>query len=164
MTGTIIQVNVSRGGLPKRAIAEGFITPVGIEGDIQAHPQIHGGPRKAILLIAAETVDELAAAGYPVFYGALGENLTVRGIPISALRVGDRLRAGGARLEIASLRSPCSQLDVFGPAIKQELYDLQVKAGDPASPRWGRGGFYCSVIEPGPVGPGDPITVMASLA
>jgi MOSC domain-containing protein YiiM len=164
MTGTIVQVNISPGGLPKRAISEGFITPLGIEGDLHAHPHVHGGPLKAILIIGAEAIDELAALGYPVFYGALGENLTTRGIPMGALRIGDRLRAGGARLEIASLRSPCSQLDVYGLAIKQEIYDLQVKAGDPASPRWGRGGFYARVIEPGPVGPGDPIAVIASLA
>src|ERR1019366_1380963 len=54
MQGAIVQVNISPGGLPKRAIAEGWITPLGIEGDLHAHPNIHGGPLKAILIIAAE--------------------------------------------------------------------------------------------------------------
>ena len=80
--GTIVQINISPGGLPKRAVSGGFIASLGIEGDRQAHPGIHGGPRQAILLIAAEVVDDLAARGYPVFYGALGENLTMRGIDV----------------------------------------------------------------------------------
>ena len=99
-SGVIVQVSVSRGGLPKRSIGEGFITPLGIEGDLHAHPGIHGGPQQAVLIVASEGVDELRARGYPVFYGALGENLTTRGLTIRDLRIGDQIRAGGALLEI----------------------------------------------------------------
>ena len=88
---------------------------MGVEGDGHAHPQIHGGPRKAILLIAAEVVEVLQERGYPVYYGALGENLTTRGIDVRYLRVGDRIRAGGALLEITQPRGPCATLDVYGP-------------------------------------------------
>ena len=91
MTGTIIQINISRGGVPKRPIPEGVITPLGLEGDLCAHPEIHGGPRQAVLLIAAETVDELIARGYPLYYGALGENLTTRGLDRRQLRLRDLL-------------------------------------------------------------------------
>ena len=59
MEGSIVQVNISPGGLPKRAIDEGMIGPLGIQGDVQAHPQIHGGPLQAVLIIAAEVVDAL---------------------------------------------------------------------------------------------------------
>src|SRR6266446_10174808 len=159
MTGQIIQINISRGGVPKRPISDGFITPLGLEGDLCAHPQIHGGPRQAVLLIAAETVDELIARGYPLYYGALGENLTTRGLDPRQLRLGQILRAGGARLELTKIRVPCSSLDVFGATLAQEIYDQRVKAGDPASPRWGMSGFYASVIEPGPVRVNDIITV-----
>jgi MOSC domain-containing protein YiiM len=162
--GTIVQVNISPGGLPKREVREGYITPLGIEGDLHAHPNIHGGPRKAILLIAAEVVDDFAARGYPVFYGALGENLTTRGLAIRDLRIGDRLRAGGSTLEITQPRGPCTALDIYGPALKDEIFDHLVKARDHSSPRWGMSGFYASVVEPGPVGPGDAITVTATLA
>ena len=164
MTGAIVQVNVSLGGLPKRAIASGLITPLGLEGDAHAHPQFHGGPSKAILIISAETVETLADRGYPVFFGALGENLTTRGIDVRQLRIGDRLRAGGALLEITTPRGPCLQLDVYGPSIKAEIFDKRVKALDPKSPRWGMSGFYTSVISPGPVGPGDIIAVVGQLA
>ncbi|MBZ5626462.1 MAG: MOSC domain-containing protein [Acidobacteriia bacterium] len=164
MQGTIVQVSISLGGLPKRAIPLGMITHMGIEGDRHAHPEFHGGERQAILIIAAEVIDDLANRGYPVFYGALGENLTTRGLTIRDLRIGDQIRAGGAWLEITQPRGPCLQLDVYGESIKQEIYDSRVKDRDPASPRWGMSGFYASVVSPGPVGPGDIIAVVAKLA
>src|SRR5215469_9066090 len=131
MEGTVVQVNISQGGLPKRAIDEGSITPLGMEGDRHAHPDIHGGPRQAILIVAAEVVDALIEQGYPLFYGALGENLTTRGIPIRDLRIGDQLRAGSVLLEITQPRGPCTALDRYGVSIKNEIYDPQVKALDP---------------------------------
>ncbi len=160
--GVIVQVNVSAGGVPKRPIPSATITALGIAGDSWAHPQIHGGLRQAVLLIAAETIDELRARGYPVFYGALGENLTTRGLDRRELRAGHRLRAGEAILEITKVRGPCRALDVYGPAIKQEIYDSRVKAGDATSPRWGMSGFYAGVVQPGNVRPGDAILVLSA--
>ena len=161
---TILQLNLSAGGLPKRSVPSSFITPLGLEGDRQAHPAIHGGPWKAVLIIAAETVEELQGRGYPVFFGALGENLTTRGLPIRDLRIGDRLRAGGATLEITVPRGPCLQLDVYGPSIKDAIYDSRVRDLDPTSSRWGMSGFYTKVVEPGPVQAGDIIAVVGTLA
>ena len=137
---------------------------LGIEGDGHAHPAIHGGPRKAILLMAAEVVEDLQQRGYPVFFGAMGENLTTRGIDVRRLRIGDRLRAGGAFLEITQPRGPCAALDIYGESLKHQIYDRRVKALDPASPRWGMSGFYLSVVEPGPACPGDIIAVVTQLA
>ena len=99
MQGVIVQVAVSNGGLPKLPVSGGLIASLGVEGDRHNHPEVHGGPRKAVLLVSCEIVDELKARGYPLFYGALGENLTTRGIDFRRLRVGDRLRAGAALLE-----------------------------------------------------------------
>jgi MOSC domain-containing protein YiiM len=158
--GSIPQINSSAVGLPKRALLAGVISTLGLDGDGHAHSTIHGGPRKAILLIASEIVDDLAARGYPVFYGAMGENLTTLGIDIRALRVGDRLRAGTAVLEITQPRGPCRALDIYGPAIKDEIYDLSVNLLDAMSPRWGMSGFYASVSEPGGVHPGDAIELL----
>jgi MOSC domain-containing protein YiiM len=164
MTGQIIQINISRGGLPKRPVPEGIVTPLGLEGDSCAHPQIHGGSKQAILLVTVETIEELVARGYPVYPGALGENLTTRGLDRRQLRYGQRLRAGGALLEITKRRAPCDALDAYGPTIKHELFDKRVNAGDPASPRWGMSGFYLSVIEPGAIRVDDIISVEATLA
>ena len=163
-SGKILQVSISPGGLPKRAIEEGFITPLGIEGDWHAHPEIHGGPRKAILFIASEVVEHLTAQGYPLFPGAMGENLTTRGLEIHDIRIGDQIRAGGALLEVTQPRGPCSALDIYGDTLKAVVYDRQVKARDHTSPRWGMSGFYASVVEPGPVRAGDAIAVVAKLA
>jgi MOSC domain-containing protein YiiM len=163
MQGSIAQVNISPGGLPKRPVPEGRICITGIQGDIQAHSSIHGGPRKAVLLIAAELVDDLAARGYHVFYGALGENLTTRGIRLSDLRIGDRLRVGSALLEITQPRGPCTALDIYGQSLKNEIYDAKVKAYDSTSPRWGMSGFYTRVLEEGLVRVEDPIVQLPLL-
>jgi MOSC domain-containing protein YiiM len=162
MEGSIVQVNISPGGLPKRAIDEGWITPLGVEGDVQAHPGIHGGPLQAILLIAAEVVDALIERGYPLFYGAMGENLTTRGIPVRDLRIGDQLRVGGAILQISKPRGPCRALDIYGASLKEDVYDARVKQRDASSPRWGMSGLYASVVRPGPVRAGDPIALLRS--
>jgi MOSC domain-containing protein YiiM len=164
MQGAIVQVSISLGGLPKRAISGGFITPLGIEGDLHAHSAIHGGPHKAILMVASEVIEGLIARGYPLFLGALGENLTTRGITIRDIRVGDRLRAGGATLEITEPRGPCTALDIYGESLKEEICDERVRALDHTSPRWGMSGFYASVVAPGPVCPNDIISVVARLA
>jgi MOSC domain-containing protein YiiM len=160
MTGVIVQVNISPGGIPKRSISEAVVTPVGIQGDAWAHPRIHGGPKQAILLICAEVIDELRSEGYPVFYGALGENLTVRGLDHRQLRIGQRLRAGEAVIELTKVRVPCDTLDVYSPSIKTAIYDAAVKAGDTSSPRWARSGMYAAVVQPGVIRPNAIIAVM----
>jgi hypothetical protein len=40
--GVVIQVSISTGGVPKRAIDEGHITTKGIAGDGWRHPVFHG--------------------------------------------------------------------------------------------------------------------------
>ena len=64
MTGEIVQINVSPGGVPKLPVPAAMVTPLGLEGDRCAHPNIHGGPRQALLLIASEVIDQLAERGF----------------------------------------------------------------------------------------------------
>lgn len=164
MTGSVLQLNISKGGIPKRSVPEAMVTPLGLEGDRCAHPDIHGGPRQALLLICAEVVEELAAQGFPLFYGALGENVTARGLDRRQFRVGQRFRLGQALIELTKIRVPCSTLDVYGPGIQRAIYDRAVKDGDPTSPCWGMSGFYASVVTTGIVRPGDPIALVDQLA
>ncbi len=156
MTGTVVQVNVSRGGIPKHAIPSATFTEIGIAGDAWRYP-FHGGRRKAILLVTIEGIDDLVSQGFPLFPGALGENLTTRGLVRRDLRIGQRLRVGQAEIELTHIRIPCSTLDVYGPGIQAAVYDAQVQAGDPESQRWGLSGFYGSVVQPGIVRAGDTI-------
>ncbi|MDP8981703.1 MAG: MOSC domain-containing protein [Acidobacteriota bacterium] len=160
MTGTILQINISPGGVPKRPIPEATVTPAGIAGDSWAHPDIHGGPRQAVLLITAESIEELTAAGFPLFFGALGENLTTRGLDRRQMRFGQRYRIGDVLIELTKMRAPCATLDIYGPGIQRAVYDAQVKAGDASSLRWGLGGFYAAVQHGGIIRPNDKIALV----
>ena len=160
-TASVLQINVSPGGMPKRPIPEGIVTPLGIAGDGHKNPQVHGGPQKAILIITAEGIDELKEQGFPLYHGALGENLTTQGLDRRSVRIGQRYRIGGVLVEITKLRSPCDNLNVYGAGrIQKAVYDQEVKAGNPQSPLWGLGGFYASILQTGTIRPGDPIQVV----
>ncbi len=159
MTGTVVQVSVSQGGIPKLAIPSAELTEIGIAGDAWRYP-FHGGRRQAILLITIEGIDELISQGYPLFPGALGENLTTRGLDRRELRTGQRFQVGKAQIELTRIRTPCATLDVYGPGIHAAIYDARVQAGDPKSPRWSLSGFYASVVQPGTVRAGDTIALL----
>ena len=154
MTGTVLRVNVSPGGIPKREIPFGELTPTGFTGDAWRY-SFHGGPRQAVLLITIEGIEELVAQGFPLYPGALGENLTTRGLDRRALRFGQRLRIGEATIELTKMRQPCATLNPYGRGIQAAMYDARVVKGDPESPLWGLSGFYASVVKPGIVRPGD---------
>jgi MOSC domain-containing protein YiiM len=160
MQGNIVQINVSNGGMPKLPVLEAEVHRLGIGNDRHAHPQFHGGPNKAVLIITEEGINELKSQGFPVYPGAMGENLTVRGLDRKMMRVGQVYQAGTAILEITKMREPCDQLSVYGPGIQHAVYDLQVRTSDPQSPRWGLGGFYASVRQPGSVRPDDIIKLL----
>jgi MOSC domain-containing protein YiiM len=159
VTGVIVQINVSAGGIPKRAIASAELTEAGIVGDAWRYP-FHGGPRKALLVITIEGIDEVIAQGFALFPGALGENLTTRGLDRRALRLGQRLRAGTAVIELTQIRTPCATLNVYGSGIQAAMYDARVQSSDWSSPRWGLSGFYAAVIEPGTVNRDDTIALL----
>ncbi len=117
-----------------------------------------------MLLIAAESIEQIRAKGYPVYPGALGENLTTEGLDPAAWRAGQRYRVGEAIIELTKVRAPCNALNIYGPSIKDEIYDSMVKEKDPSSPRWALSGFYARVVRPGLVFPGNIISLVSELA
>jgi MOSC domain-containing protein YiiM len=158
VVGKIVQINISSGGVPKRPIEEAHMTFDRVAGDDWRHKDIHGGPDRAVLMIAVETIEALQRDGYPVFNGALGENLTTRGIDYREIRYGDRFRIGtGVVLEVTKRRAPCRTLTVYGADIGKALFDKEANAHDASSVKWGQAGFYCKVIAEGVVRPGDTI-------
>src|SRR3982751_1717488 len=94
MQGYIHQLNCSDGGVPKLPVAAAMLTPTGLVGDRQAHPDIHGGPERALCLYALERIEVLLAEGHPIYPGSVGENVTVAGLDWAALAPGMPLALG----------------------------------------------------------------------
>lgn len=158
MAASVLQINISPGGIPKLPISVASLTSLGIVGDGHAHPQFHGGPNQALLLIASEAIAELAAAGFQVSNGALGENITTSGMNCREWRTGQRWKIGReVVIEFTKIRVPCKTLNKLGRGIQSAVYDEVVKANDPSSPCWGLGGFYAKVLTSGTFYPGDEI-------
>ena len=124
MTGTIAQVSIGPGGVPNHGIGEGMLAVNGIVGDAWRYP-FHGGPMSAILLITSEGINLLTAQGFPLYAGALGENLTTRGLDRCLLRPGQRFRAGQAIIQLTQVRLPCDTLSVYGTGIQAAMYDAR---------------------------------------
>lgn len=161
MQGRLIQISRSKGGMPKRGIERPVMVGLeGVEGDRHFNTRLHGGRNKAVLMIAAEFLEAMAARGIAVYPGALGENLTVAGLDPHLWRSGQRYRVGdGVVIELTKLRTPCSHLDVYGQEIKAEMYDARCRLGDVDSPKWAHGGFYACVIRPGLAMAGTPVVL-----
>jgi MOSC domain-containing protein YiiM len=158
--GSVLQINVSPGDVPKYAVAEAVVNELGIEGDGHAHPEYHGGARQALLFLTAEGIEELKQAGFALFPGALGENITTKGLDRRLWRVGQRWRVGTeVVVEFTKIRVPCKTLNRYGAGkIQKAVYDEVVHAGDPASPHWGMSGVYARVVEGGTIRTGDVIS------
>lgn len=106
--GSIVQVSISRGGVPKLPVSEGRVTELGIEGDGHDNPGIHGGPERALCLFAMERIEAMAAEGHPIGAGSTGENITTRGVDWDLVVPGARLRLGAdVLLEVTRYTTPC---------------------------------------------------------
>ena len=120
-----------------------LLAGLGVEGDA------HAG------VTAAELLDEMAALGFAVAPGQLGENVTTCGLDLPALPRGAVLRLGAdARVEVTGLRNPCHQIDKFRPGLLKQVVG---RAADGGLVR--KAGVMGVVLFGGTVRPGDPITV-----
>jgi MOSC domain-containing protein YiiM len=158
MEAKVLQINISKGGIPKTPIPRADVDHLGINGD-EHRFKSHGGPLKALLLIASEVVDQLCNEGWPLFYGALGENLTTLGLDHRAWRPGQRFAIGTVVIELTTPRQPCDALNAYGTGIQKRIFDQRVKAMDPESPVWGQSGFYAAIVQPGTIEINDIILV-----
>ncbi|MBA3772461.1 MAG: MOSC domain-containing protein [Ramlibacter sp.] len=149
--------------------AEGVLTLVeglGVQGDAHAGITIKHRSRVArdpnqpnlrqVHLLHAELFDELMAAGFAVWPGELGENITTRSLDLLALPTGARLHIGGsAVIEVTGLRNPCSQLDRFQPGLTAAVLDR-----DEHGQLVRKAGVMAIVLSPGEVRAGDTIEVV----
>ena len=139
----------------------------GVQGDahcgltVQHLYQVRRDPTQPNLcqvhLFAVEMLEELAAKGYPLDPGAIGENVLTRGLDLLRLPRGTRLRLGSvAVVEITGLRTPCSRIDKFQRGLQQHLWGER-PAGRRGGQRSRRAGVMGIVLIDGSVRAGDPV-------
>jgi MOSC domain-containing protein YiiM len=142
----VLSINISPGGIPKVPVDSIRITVNGLKGDGHNHEK-HRTPFQAVCLQDIEELEELRKEGYPLFAGTTGENLTVKGLNVNALKIGTILRfAGGVILELTKVRKPCYVLDSIDSRLKEVIL--------------GRCGTYAKVLQEGMLRAGDMIEVV----
>lgn len=139
---------------------------LGVAGDVHAGARVQHRSRvradptqpnlRQVHLLSQELLDALAGEGFPgIAPGALGENVTTRGLDLRALPTGSVLRLGEeALVALTGLRNPCAQLDAFRPGLLRAL-----TPSDEAGQIVRRAGVMGVVIAGGVVRPGDAIEV-----
>jgi MOSC domain-containing protein YiiM len=110
---------------------------------------------RQVHLVQAELHDELAGRDYLLRPGAMGENITTRGIDLLALPTATTLLIGStAIVQVTGLRNPCTQLDGLHDGLMKAVLE---RGEDGQLIR--RAGVMAIVLTGGPVRPGDRITV-----
>lgn len=142
--GTLLAVCASAGGIPKQPLTSARVTAAGLVGDGHAHAK-HNRPDRAVSLFDIETLEQLQREGFPLFPGAIGENLTVQGLHVQRLQPGVVLRIGDVRLRLELPRKPCYVLDDISPSLQEVIV--------------GRCGYMASVVTGGLIEPGMQIEI-----
>jgi len=102
----------------------------------------HGNPpRREVLLASKEHLDAVG-----VEPGAIRENVTVAGTDVQAWPVGQRVKVGGATLEITMVCDPCHRMDELREGLRSELD--------------GKRGMLAHIVESGPIALGDEIVLV----
>ena len=141
------------------------VAGLGVAGDAHAGATVKHRSRvrvdptqpnlRQVHLIHAELLAELAARGFAVAPGDLGENILTTGIDLLALPRASVLAIGpSARLEVTGLRNPCAQIEAFQPGLLAAVLD---KAPDGSLVR--KAGIMAIAVASGPIAPDNGISV-----
>lgn len=152
--GRITGLQRSDGGVPKLPVEAATVHANGMEGDRQRNLRFHGGPDRALCLYSQERIDALAAEGHPIVPGAVGENVTIAGIPWERVRPGARLALGEVEAEVTAYTTPCRTIvaafhDERSTRIAQTQY-----------PGWSR--VYVRILREGSLHVGDRVALHAA--
>jgi MOSC domain-containing protein YiiM len=141
--GKVLSINISaKKGEKKSPVERVRITEKGLEGD--AHS---GDWHRQVSLLADESIAKMRGKGIEINFGDFAENLTVQGIDLSNIDIGQRLQVGSAVvLEITQIGKECHQ----GCAIRQQV-------GDCVMPREG---VFARVVKGGEVIVGDEVKLI----
>lgn len=140
-----------------------LLTGLGVQGDAHMGATVKHRSRVArdssqpnlrqVHLMQSELFAELAAAGYTVRPGELGENITTAGIDLLGLPTGTLIHIGAeAVVEVTGLRNPCAQIDNFQNGLLK-----QVARRDDGGSIVRKAGIMGIVQTGGEVRPGDQI-------
>ncbi|MFJ8624655.1 MOSC domain-containing protein [Kitasatospora sp. NPDC093550] len=167
MSGTVVAVSSNAEYAFTKPNRDGImlLAGLGVEGDVHAGVTVKHRSRVAqdptqpnlrqVHLIHRELLAELAASGFDVAPGGLGENITTEGVDLLGLPVGAVLRIGAeAEVEVTGLRNPCAQIDDYRAGLLKQVVG---RAEDGTIVR--RAGIMGVVRAGGPVRPGDRIAV-----
>ena len=136
------------------------LMPLGLAGDEQANPDVHGGLSKAVYAYPSEhyefwrkarTDKGLGLIDDTLPYGSMGENLTLEGLLEADVWIGDVLEFPRCRLRVTEPREPCSKFNAtmgFDSAAK-------------AMAQSGFCGFYLAVDKAGTIAAGETFTLRA---
>jgi len=124
----------------------------GLSGDAICDVRHHGGTNQAVYAYAREDLDVWEAElGRPLRCGMFGENLTTQHLDVTGALIGERWQVGDeCVLQVTSPRIPCRTFAGF----------LAERGWEKRFTQRGAPGAYLSVVTPGYVREGDPITVV----
>lgn len=139
-------------GIFKTATDEAlYLSYLNFEGDGQGDLVHHGGREKAVCVYPYEHYpfweNELKRS---LEYGALGENLTIKGLLETDVCIGDVFELGKAIVQVSQPRQPCYKL-----TIRHGVPDMLLKVQ-----QTGYTGFYFRVLAEGVVSKDDGLSLL----
>ncbi len=141
MKGHIVSINISESkGTKKAEVGKAFVKQgFGIEGDAHA-----GDWHRQISLLAKESIEKMEARGLYLKPGDFAENLTIRGIDLTDIKIGISLKLGkDVIIEITQIGKECHD--------RCAIYN---RLGDCVMPREG---IFAKVMREGWIEKGDEI-------
>lgn len=136
------------------------VRPMGLRGDEQADPTVHGGLDKAVYMYPSEHLDgwreQRRLHGASLFDEALppgfmGENLSVEGLLEHEVWIGDELHLPDCVLRVTAPREPCFKFNaVMGFADAGRRMTERLCCG-----------WYLAVVRAGRIEAGQPIHLVA---
>ncbi|HEY0519488.1 MAG TPA: MOSC domain-containing protein [Ilumatobacteraceae bacterium] len=145
--GSVAQLSVSSGGVPKLPVHSAEVDWSGMVGDRQATRVHHGRPWQALCIWSEDVIEDFRRAGHPIAPGRAGENITIAGLDWADVRPGVRLLIGDVLCEVSAYALPCASNKPW--FINGDFTVMHHERG-PVSR------VYATVLAPGRVTVGDP--------